>query len=329
MYEIKENYLIKPKTTFQIGGNVKYYVEVEQLEDLNKLFKEIKESALPYFILGGGSNLVFSSKGYNGWVIKLVNKEIDQNGGVFDVNSGVNLSAFANLTAKLGYDGLQNLFGIPGTVGGAVRGNAGAYGKEVGQFVSEVLFFDISNLKFKSLKKEKCEFAYRESIFSKKDDLLITQVRFEFKERHPAILKDEILKIKAKRDKIGYNKYPSAGSVFKNYSLDIKKLIELEKKGNLDEDQKFLLSLAKDYQKKSQLKKIEEVKCLPAGYLIEKVGLANKQIGGAKIFKNCCNIIINSKEATSFDVIELIALVKERVRGELGIKLKEEVVFVG
>ncbi|MBD3245253.1 MAG: UDP-N-acetylmuramate dehydrogenase [Candidatus Moranbacteria bacterium] len=329
MYYIKENYSIAPFTTFKIGGKVKYFVNINNLEQIDELFNEIKETKLPVVFLGGGSNVLFSSAGFNGWVLKFEADQLDQNDNVFDVEAGVELSKLVQKSIKEGYKGLEKLTGIPGTLAGAIRGNAGAFGTDIGRYVQEVLYLDFQDGNFGSLNNKDCQFSYRKSFFSDNKNFLILRVRLKLEKDSPQKLKKQVKEISKLRKKMACYKHPSAGSIFKNLPIEkLEKLPIFQGKKN-----KQLKELIKNYytekKLKDQGKKLKDINFIPAGYLIEKVGLRGRTIGRAQISPMHCNVIYNLGNAASSEVIQLISFAKARVRDEFGIKLEEEVVFVG
>ena len=185
---IKTNIPLKNYTTFKIGGKAKYFFEAKTKKDLIKAITSAKKLKLPFFILGGGSNLLVSDKGFNGLVIKF----------------GQPLALYVS-------KGLEWAAGIPGTIQGAVYGNAGAFGKSMKDVVERVEVFDVDTEKIKIFKNKDCQFGYRDSIFKKKKNLVILSVKIKSG-------KSNLKKIK---EYLNYRKehhpqLPSAGSVFKN-----------------------------------------------------------------------------------------------------------------
>jgi UDP-N-acetylmuramate dehydrogenase len=209
-------------------------------------------------------------------------------------------------SSEIGATGLENLAGIPGTLGGAIWGNAGAFGKEIGDLVEEVKILKISNcrLQIANLKKEDCKFGYRESIFKKKN-WIILEATLKLKKGKKKEIEEKIKKILRLRKEKQPLEFPSAGSVFKN--------VPIEK-----------------VPKKIREKFKEKIKngFLPAGVLIETAGLKGYQVGGAKISEKHANFILNVKNAKAKDVFVLIKKIKEEIKEKFGIKLKEEIELV-
>ena len=189
LYGIKKNVSLKNYTTFKIGGPVKYFFAAKTKNDLIKAIGWAKEHNLPFFILGGGSNILVSEKGFSGLVIK----------------TGKPLSLYVS-------KGLEWAIGIPGTIEGAVYGNAGAFGKTMGDVVKSVEVFDSKTKKIKIFKNKDCKFGYRDTIFKKKNNLVILSVKIKSKISNPQKIK-EYLKYRKERQPLNF---PSAGSIFIN-----------------------------------------------------------------------------------------------------------------
>lgn len=321
--KIQENVDITPYTNFQIGGPARYFMEITEEEQIPDAFQKIKELKLPYFILGGGSNVLFSSRGYDGCVIHMKIEKYENKANAFTVGAGHGLGLFINKAVRLGFGGIQGLVGIPGTLGGAVRGNAGAYGREISQFVSNVRFFDTEKMDFKEIDQHDCCFDYRGSVFSRNRNYIIASVQLLLIKEDVEQVKAEIEKVLAERKTKPHWKYPSAGSIFKNVALA--SVADQEKRERLLHD--FLRDSGMCGQYVTD--ECSKVSSIPAGYLVESVDLKGKQVGAAQVSGDHGNVIINLGGAKADDVMILISYIKMRVRNEFGIQLKEEIVYVG
>ena len=186
---IKKNISLSKYTTFKIGGKAKYFFAAKTKKDLIKAIVTAKKSKLLFFILGGGSNLLVSDRGFKGLVIKY----------------GQPLSSYVS-------KGLEWAAGIPGTIQGAVQGNAGAFGKSMKNVVKEVEVFDTKTGKIKIFKNKDCQFSYRNSIFKKNKNLIILSVKIKTRKSNVKRIKQYL---EYKKEKHPWN-FPSAGSVFKN-----------------------------------------------------------------------------------------------------------------
>lgn len=206
---MKTNISLKNKNTFRIGGRAKYYTEVATRQELLEVFKKAKNMNLPVFILGEGSNLLVSDNGFNGIVIKLNFNEIEIKGDFLKVGAGVFLRDLVLKAKELSFSGFEWAVGIPGTVGGAIFGNAGALNHSMSELIYEVEVFDSKEIK--AFKNKDCFFNYRESIFKKKSDLIILSALFKLKKG-----KDVEQKIKECLSKRKIIQGYSIGSIFKN-----------------------------------------------------------------------------------------------------------------
>ena len=321
--QIQENIDITPLTNFRIGGPDRFFIEITDEAQIGEAFKKIKELKVPYFILGGGSNVLFSSRGYEGCVVHMKIEKYSNTTNVFTVGAGYSLGVFINKAVRLGFGGIQGLVGIPGTVGGAVRGNAGAYGREVSQFVSSVRVFDVDDMEFKELDRHECGFDYRGSIFVRKPNYIIVSVNILLIKEDPEKIQEEIEKILAERKNKPHWKYPSAGSIFKN--VPVVTIADKNRRERLYHDFLRDSGLCGQYV----TKECSRISSIPAGYLVESVDLKGKRIGAAEVSGEHGNVIINLGGAKADDVMILISYIKMRVRNEFGIQLKEEIVYVG
>jgi UDP-N-acetylmuramate dehydrogenase len=305
--DVKENEPLSKHTTFKIGGPAKFFVVVDSKDKLFKALQAVKELDLPFLILGGGSNVLISDVGFDGLVIKLQDSEIKVDNNQVTAFAGNNLKNTINQAMKDNLGGLEFAANIPGTVGGAVRGNAGAYGKGVGDYVAqiEVIVIGDKEVGLKVLAKDDCQFDYRESIFKKNENWIISEVVLNLENKNKEDIQKEQTAIDADWQKrCGSQPYdtPSAGCTFKNiiYTDDLVKYKDWETHGKL-----------------------------PAGKFIEEADLKGKKIGGAMVSEKHSNFIVNFNNATADDVVQLISLVKTKVRNEFGVQLQEEVQYIG
>ena len=288
--KIKKNVPLKKYTTFRIGGRAEYFVEAGTKKQIIEAVKWARNKKLPFFILGGGSNLLVSDKGYDGLVIKIQNSKfkIQNDNSKFKIicESGALLSSLVSEAIKNSLTGLEWAAGIPGTVGGAVRGNAGAFEGEMEDNIESVEVFDSEKMQIKKLSNRNCRFGYRKSIFKEKRNLVILSCEMAFKKRDKKTIKEKVQKYLAYRYQ-RHPKEPSAGSVFKNTGKE------------------------------------------PAALLIHRSGLTGEKIGKAKISEKHSNFIVNSGGADAKDVIRLINLVKKTVKKKFKISLREEIQPLG
>ncbi len=209
---VKVNERLAKHTTFGIGGPADLFYEAQTANDLVKTVKLARHFKVPYFILGGGSNLLVADEGFRGLLINIRSSKLKVNGEKIVVEAGVSLANLVNKAAEGNLAGLEFATGIPGTVGGAVRGNAGAWRQSIGDQVVRVKILDQAN-NLKWVDKKDCLFGYRQSRFKKNQEIIL-EVELELSKGN----KEEILK--RMNQYLGKRrcqpKEPSAGCTFIN-----------------------------------------------------------------------------------------------------------------
>lgn len=303
---ILKNVDLAPYTTFRIGGKAKYFFEAKSNNDIISLVNFCRKKKLPFFILGGGSNLLISDKGFNGLVIRNKSSKVEIRENYIIADGGVILARLIQEAVSRSLSGLEYFVGIPGTLGGAIFGNAGwpKGKKSIGDLVEEIEIL-LPNNKIKKVKKDWSRFAYRSSRFKEyKNPPIILSAKLKLKkEKRNKIEKriKEIIKERRKNAPSGF----SAGCVFKNVQIE-----EIKNKKEIPKE-----------FKKNQL--------ISAGWLIDQCGLKGKGIGGAEISKEHANFIINRGKSKAIDVLKLIELIKRNVKKRFGVDLKEEIQLIG
>jgi len=306
---IQENEPMSVHTSFKVGGPARYFAKVSSIESLKNALSFAREKNLPHFILGNGTNLLVSDKGYDGVVISLAGdfSEIEDLGnGKFKVGAATPLGRFARHTLKQGYAGIHKLAGIPGTLGGAVYMNAGAYGQEIGQACTGVTVLNaVGNIR--ELSAAECGFGYRRSAFNDGNNgagddngKIILAATFQLQSASSqgltaADLEAELAECMAKRKATQPLNMPNAGSTFKR--LD---------KGAAETPAQ-----------------------LAPGYYIEQAGLKGYRIGSAEVSKLHANFIVNAGGATAQDIKSLSEYVQNKVAEKFGIELKREIILLG
>jgi UDP-N-acetylmuramate dehydrogenase len=301
----KENISLSKYTTFKIGGDAKYFFIANNSDELIKAISDAQKKKLNYIVLGGGSNVLVSDVGFDGLVTINKNDGIEFQKEKVIAGSGTILMNLVHKSIEKGLTGLEWAVGIPGTVGGAVRGNAGAYRGQTSDNISKVEV--LRNGKKIILDKKDCDFGYRQSIFQTNNDLILS-VELKLKTGDKAESQKKIKELLEDRKNKQPLEFPSAGSVFKNVLID----------SNINLDK--LRNLPKEYL---------EYKKIPAAWLIDSLDIKGKTIGGAQISSKHANFIINTGKATANDVIQLISYIKMQVRDKYDIELQEEVEYVG
>jgi len=299
---IRKNVLLRNYTTFRIGGRARYFFIAKTRKDLVLAVEFAKDKKLPFFLLGGGSNVLIPEEGFGGLVVKIQNSKFGiQNSNIFS-EAGVSLGNLVNAAADAGMAGLEWAAGIPGTLGGAIYGNAGwpSNDKNMSSVIESVDVLEVwPEFKIKEYKLKDCRFKYRDSAFKHKPGLVILSAKLKLRKGDKDNIKKEISNIlKKRREKIPFGF--SAGSVFKNPKDHFA--------AKLGEENKFSSS------------------SYTAARMIEECGLKGKTIGGAKISEKHANFIVNFKKAKEKDVKKLIILAKKEVKKKFNISLEEEIV---
>lgn len=298
-----DNFIMKNITTLQIGGPVKKFVSINSMEELKEAINFAKQNNMKFLVIGGGSNLLVSDLGYDGLIIKNEIKGSKREGDRLIVKAGTVLQVLVDLSILHGLSGLEKLAGIPGTVGGAVYGNAGAYGQTISDTISQVKAFDSQNIL--TLKKDQCQFNYRDSVF-KKNRMIILEVSFTLDTFDPSYLANDAREVLKKR----LVKYPPGikcpGSFFKNIVAS---------------------TLPKEILEKIPPEKIVYGK-LPAGTLLEEVGAKGDCLDGIYIADYHANLFINKGEGTAQAFYTLAKKYAQKVKEKFGITLEPEVQLI-
>lgn len=301
--QFEENVPLSKITTLQIGGPVKKFVIVKSEEELEEAIDYAKQNNIDYLVIGGGSNLLVSDDGIDGLIIKNEITGIQGEGVILKVKSGTPLQNMVDYSISHGLSGLQKLTGIPGTVGGAVFGNAGAYGQTISDHIVGVKTYDGENII--SMTNDQCGFGYRDSGFKKNHDTIL-EVWFQLEPADPQTLAKEAKDILSKR----LVKYPPGikcpGSFFKNIVAQ---------------------NLPKEVFDKIPKEAIVYGK-LPVGFLLESVGAKGQALDGIYIADYHANLFINQGRGTAKAFYDLAKKYANLVKKKFGITLEPEVQLI-
>ena len=217
---VQRNISLKNHTTFRIGGPAKYFYTAKNKNDLIKAIKTAKELKLPFFVLGKGSNILVADNGYDGLVIKVKSEKLKVKSYSLKFKviceSGVTLNKLVSKSIEIGATGIEWAVGIPGTLGGAIKGNAGAFEQSMSNVVKTVECLEVRPLNIKVFKSKDCKFKYRDSIFKRNKNLIILSAEIELKKGDKKEIKKRV------RENLKWRKnnqpldFPSAGSIFQN-----------------------------------------------------------------------------------------------------------------
>ncbi len=307
---LKVNEPLKNHTSYKIGGPAKYFYVAESTQDLTQALQVAIEVGIPYLVLGGGTNVLINDQGFPGLVVKIKNHEWKINGTEVLSDAGVNLAFLVQKTVAKDLSGFEPLVGVPGSVGGAVYGNAGLPSLEkgcVGDWVKTITIFRQDKIII--LNKGECSFSYRDSIFKHNSDIILSVV-FELAKAERETIMKRVDKFMSARKTQPYSS-PSCGCIFTNYKI-------------VDPD--FVRqTFAGEEKIESFIKKGQ----IPAGWLIEKADLKGKVLGGIQVSAEHANFLVNTGEAKAEDVIMMISYIKQQIRDKFGIQLHEEVRYLG
>lgn len=314
---LSEDEQLSLHSTLGLGGKAKYFYRAKNISNLILAITTCQKFKIPYLVIGVGSNVVISDEGFTGCIIKNEARNLsfikDKSQAIAD--SGVLLSRLILEAASYDFGGLEFLYGIPGTIGGAIYSNAGTFGGAIGDFIiSATLFFP--NGSVKRVTKKWMFFNYRDSKLRHLNPKpIILSVKFQLARNR----KEEILRKIQQYQKIRSTKQPwesSAGSYFKNPKVDrtwAKKYLNM-----MGEKDVVLRDI------------VEKTGHIPAGWLLEQAGAKRIRIKAARVSKKHANFIINYKNrAKSSQVKELAKVLQQKVHEKFGIKLEEEIEYIG
>jgi UDP-N-acetylmuramate dehydrogenase len=292
-------------TRFGIGGEADLYAETGSVDAFLAAWAAARENAIDIVVIGDGTNLIVSDDGFRGLVLRYRADKIASNGNSVSVDAGASLQELVDFTIERGLQGLETLAGIPGSVGAAVYGNAGAYGHSISERILGVRFFDGSAVR--AFDNQQCRFHYRESIFKSHKDWMIFSAELRLHPADSALLRrtaGDIVKVRNEKFPVALK---CAGSIFKNLLL-----------------QDLPAGVASQIPPSA----VREGK-VPAAWFLEQVGAKGARRGEIHVAGYHANLIYNSGGGTAADLRALIAELKTRVRERFGVDLEEEVQYVG
>ena len=330
-----ENVVLAKFSNYKIGGAARYFFEPKNEREVAAAVAEAKMRELPIFILGGGTNLLLSDSGFDGLVLKPAIADITtkKNGQkiFIEVGAGVPMATLLDYSISKSLSGLEWAGGLPGTLGGAIRGNAGCFGGEIKDAVVSVRSFDMKKMQVIERKTKACRFDYRDSIFKKSGSrgaaheiilsATLAMAKGDKKEIAQAIR--EKIDHRAKNHPL---EYPNIGSIFKNVPLT-----NIYTAKSLHEKRKYETALAThalEFRGSQFSVKTDPFPVISAAKLISETGLRGVSFGGAMISAKHPNFIVNVLGAAAEDVKNLMMLAKLQVKKKFGIQLEEEVQVV-
>jgi len=353
--EIQENIVLAPYTTFRIGGPARWFMEATNETELAEAVSFARTKGAPLFVLGGGSNLLVSDKGFPGAVVRVANRGIRQDldgaYSVFTAAAGEDWDDFVSDVVEQDFAGVECMAGIPGTVGGTPVQNVGAYGQEVSSTIVAVRALDRTTLKMVDFTAAQCQFGYRRSIFNStgRDRYIVTEVGYRLKLHGAPNLKykdlehafsestevptlkqvsEMVRSIRQQKGMLLVDGDPdcrSAGSFFKNPVVSESHLADISARV-VKEAHRAGLMLTEPIPHFAA--DPGSVKLL-AGWLIEQAGFPKGYaMGSAAVSSRHTLAIVNRGEATAKEVLALRDEIRKRVLAQFGICLEQEPVYV-
>ena len=325
MIQFQENIPLAKFSNYKIGGPARYFFEANNLVELEEALRKARDLNVNVFILGGGTNLLVSDAGFDGLVLKPNFALLESDGNVVRAGAGVLMEDLLRFTVDRKLSGLEWAGGLPGTVGGAVRGNAGAFGEEIKDNAISVQSFNSKD--FASIERDvlDCKFGYRSSIFKeKKGEEIVLIVTLKLRQGDPEKINEAIQAKVTYRHERHPMEYPNIGSIFKN--------VPVEKVGidpaALHENRGGTIRVAIQGAEYTIPVKIDPFPVVPTAYLISETNLKGTRHGGAMISEKHPNFIVNVSSATASDVKYLMGIVREEVKKKFGVDLEQEVEFL-
>lgn len=288
--------LLADYTTFRLGGPCRGMFFCRDTNNIRQTVKFCRDQELPFIVIGGGSNIVVSDLGIDAYVIRFSSDNIDveQTASSLCVSAATSVDALAEYAAQQGLAGINYLSGIPGTVGGAVTGNAGAFGKQIGDVVHAVTVIDDQN-QLTRVPASDLRFSYRSSSL-KEDNAILVHVELRMDKTDPSLLlkeRGEIIGIRKEKHP-DWHLTPCAGSFFRN----------VEPSSNVGRRQS-------------------------AGWFLEQAGAKNLDHNGARVYEKHANIVVKGPVTKAQDVFDLSLDMAKMVKTKFGIDLAREVRFAG
>ena len=309
---LKKSVLLKEHCNYKIGGKADYFYEFRDTSDLKTAldeYKKVDPKLENIFILGSGTNVLFGDNGFHGLVLVNLIKDLKKNENVITSGAGCLMQELVDFALNNSLTGLEWAGGLPGTVGGAIRGNAGAFGGEIRDNVLQVESYKVESSEIAVRIKKECKFNYRQSIFkeeTKNEVILFAQFKLD-NGKLDQIRSSTQKNINFRKEKHPLD-FPNVGSTFKNVPLD------------------QVPSEVKD--KFESAIKIDPFPVLPVAKLIASTDLVGRRIGGAQISTKHPNFILNIDHAKAQDVLDLIEMIKNEIKEKYDIILEEEIMIL-
>ena len=306
-----EHEVMSKHTSYHAGGAARLYVAANSSAELWLAVHTALELNLPWYVFGGGTNLLVADTGFEGVMIQAANRGVEIQETTVKLESGMITVSAARKIVDAGLTGFEWAVGLPGTIGGAVYGDAGCYGGEMRQVIASVDAYRMKDRERVTLSNQDCQFDYRESLF-KHEPHLILGCQLELKKAlDPVASRARLNEILAERKADQPLGSLSAGCIFKNPKVTQEQVDYLVQRG-------YMPKFGHDSRAH-----------ISAGWLVETAGMMSERVGEVEVSDKHGNFFLSKPGVRTQDIIALISLVKMKVRDDLGIELQEEVQYVG
>lgn len=310
--DIEENKQLAPYTIYKIGGPARFFAEVRNAEELEGALRFAGEKNLPFFVMGAGSNMLISDCGFDGVAIRMTGGDIKIEGDRMHADAGVMMARAVMASAAAGLAGFEWGVGVPGTIGGSVRGNAGCFGGEMKDVVLEVRVFDADKKESFTVDAARCQFGYRNSAFKSHPEWIVLSVVFRLRPGEAAAIRERVKEITVERGAKQDIGTKSCGCIFKNIAWE-----------DIGRDKEEMLD------KFPALAQFADRERIPASFLIDAAALKGSCAGSVCVSGHHANFFVNKGGGTASDVRDLITRTKERVKSLFGVTLEEEIQYIG
>lgn len=304
--KVKVNEPLAKHTTFKIGGAAELLLSVTEKNKLVSALQYLDGEGVPYIVIGGGSNMLAPDIGFHGVIIEIKTRGITTDGLTVTAEAGCSTVEVAQKSVQAGLAGFEWGIGVPGTIGGAVRGNAGAMGGEMKSHVVSVEAYVDGEVV--ELTREECKFEYRGSRFKHHGGVVLSVTLSLQKATSPDGMKKAIEYLQY-RNRTQPQGFSSTGCIFQNPDFEANKEQLLKHFDRADE----------------KIQQFAKVGKISAGWLVEQVGMKGEQIGNAQVSEKHGNFIVNLGGATASDVLSLVEKIKTSVYTTYKIQLEEEI----
>jgi UDP-N-acetylmuramate dehydrogenase len=306
--EIQENVPLRQFSSYLIGGPARRYCDAGSVAAVQAAVAEAQRRGWRLFVLGGGTNLLIDDHGFDGLVLRPNLRTLEADGNRVVVGAGVLVAELLEFLVARSLAGLEWAGGLPGTVGGAVRGNAGAFGGEIKDSAIAVESFDTGTQELLERGNAECGFGYRNSLYKQRPGEIILRTTFNLRPGDPAEIGKVIESRKEYRRRRHPLEYPNIGSVFKN--IDLRQVP------------------AEVRELCAHVIKVDPFPVVPTAFLLSEAGLKGLRHGGAMISPKHPNFIVNVDNAKSGDVQALVDQAKQTIWERFGVRLEEEIQHV-